>query len=247
MRYFIEVAYLGTHYSGFQIQKNGITIQGLLEDKLKLLYREPVELTGSSRTDAGVHSRHNFFHFDIDKSLDIARVYNLNAMLPKDIVVLNLLPVADDGHSRFDAIAREYRYHIHQHKNPFLNDRSYYYPYPLDVELLNVAASHLLGRHDFTSFSKRNTQVNNFFCTIEIAEWYREGEELIFHVRGNRFLRGMVRGLVATMLRVGRNNISLKGFLEIIEALDCSRADFAAPAQGLFLENVIYPEGYFKN
>ncbi len=149
------------------------------------------------------------------------------------------------AHARFDATAREYRYFIYQSKNPFLDDRAWFYPYKVSLHQLNEAAGILLGTHDFTSFSKRNTQVNNFNCTIEIAEWYMEAGQLVFHVKGNRFLRGMVRGLVGTMLKVGREQISLQQFEQIIQAKDCTKADFTTPAHGLFLEAVHYPEHYF--
>ena len=244
-RYFLEVSYKGTRYSGFQSQPNAVTIQEELEKGLQILFKQPFVLTGSSRTDAGVHALQNYFHFDADVTINDQRVYNLNAILPGDITVKSIRHMHHTAHARFDAIAREYRYFIYQSKNPFLDDRAWFYPYKVSLHQLNEAAGILLGTHDFTSFSKRNTQVNNFNCTIEIAEWYMEAGQLVFHVKGNRFLRGMVRGLVGTMLKVGREQISLQQFEQIIQAKDCTKADFTTPAHGLFLEAVHYPEHYF--
>lgn len=245
MRYFIEVAYRGTNFSGFQIQDNAVTIQSELEKAMAVLRKEKIELTGSSRTDAGVHALQNFFHFDSEKIFSPRELYSINAILPPDIVVKNIYPVKDDAHCRFDATARAYKYYIHNAKNPFLQDRSYYYPYRLDGQLLQEAASLVQGKHDFTSFSKRNTQVKTFICNIEISEWERTMDGWMYHVKGNRFLRGMVRGLVATMLKVGRRYISMADFRQILSAKDCTRADFSAPGKGLFLTSVQYPEGQF--
>jgi tRNA pseudouridine38-40 synthase len=239
-RYFLEVAYKGTAYSGFQVQNNAVTIQSAVEKALQVLLRDPITLTGSSRTDAGVHALQNYFHFDTPLELQEKLLYNLNAILPGDIAAKRLFKVADDAHSRFHATAREYRYYIYRQKDPFLADRAYFFPFTLDLAALNTAAGILQEYRDFTSFSKRNTQVKTFICDIQHSLWYEEGDTLIYHVKANRFLRGMVRGLVATMLRVGRGTLSLDGFREVIEAKDCGKADFAAPPQGLFLVAVHY-------
>jgi tRNA pseudouridine38-40 synthase len=151
----------------------------------------------------------------------------------------------DEAHSRFDASGRLYKYYLYASKSPFHNDRAWFYPYPLNLHLLNEVASSLIGKHDFTSFSKRNTQVKTMDCTISRSYWAYEGNLLVYTVQGNRFLRGMVRGLVATMLRAGRGVLTKEGFAQILAAHDCSKADFSAPAHGLFLEQVIFPEGYF--
>src|SRR6187402_1286515 len=136
MRYFLEVAYKGTRYSGFQSQKNANTIQAEIQKAFKTILKKELELTGSSRTDAGVHAYQNYFHFDVERELPRQLLYNLNAILPGDIAIRNLLNVKDDGHCRFDAISREYKYHIYQRKNPFLNDKAFYFPYTLDFELM---------------------------------------------------------------------------------------------------------------
>ena len=246
-RYFIEVAYRGTHYSGFQSQENADTVQAVLERCLQVLHRSPFALTGSSRTDAGVHARQNFFHFDREEPLHPQAVYKLNAILPGDIVVKNFYLVDAEAHCRFDAVARSYGYRIYRGKDPFLSDRSYYFPYSLDWECMHAAAAMLLNHSDFTSFSKRNTQVKTFTCKLEQSEWVQDGEEWVYRVRANRFLRGMVRALTATMLLVGRRKIDLDEFQHIIEAKDCTLASFAAPAHGLFLEQVHYPNGLLTN
>lgn len=244
-RYFIEVAYDGAAYAGFQVQENANSIQAEIERALQIFFRQSFALTGSSRTDAGVHARQNFFHVDTDafEHDEAAKraVYNLNAILPSDIVIKQIIPVPDEAHARFSAIAREYRYYIYQYKDPFLDDRAYYFPYQLDFNKLNEAAVLLQSYTDFTSFSKRNTQVKSFACRLEISEWKVEGACLIYHVKGNRFLRGMVRGLTGTMLRVGTGKTTLDQFRQIIESQDCTQADFSVPAHGLFLERVHYP------
>jgi tRNA pseudouridine38-40 synthase len=240
LRYFLEVAYKGTKYSGFQVQKNANTIQAEVEKAFFTLQRKKVQLTGSSRTDAGVHALQNFFHFDFDDPLHPQFVYKLNAILPLDIVIKSVKQVSNEAHCRFDAVSREYQYCIYQYKNPFLQDRAYYYPYKLDVSKLNDAASLLAGYSDFRSFSKRNTQVKTFNCKLYKSIWRMENEMLIYNVSANRFLRGMVRALTATMLKVGRHNLTVEEFKQVIEVKDCTRASFAVPAHGLFLSNVYY-------
>lgn len=240
-RYFLELAYKGTRYSGFQVQKNAVTIQSELEKALGILFGEPFALTGSSRTDAGVHAYQNFFHFDTELSLGAGKAYNLNALLPQDITVKGIYPVPSAAHCRFDAVAREYAYFIYRGKDPFLADRGWLYPYPVDDGLLQEAAELLVGQHDFSSFAKRNTQVSNFLCTVESSGWSRENATLVYKIKANRFLRGMVRGLVGTMVKVGRGQVTVPGFRAILEARDSARADFSTPAQGLFLAEVTYP------
>jgi tRNA pseudouridine38-40 synthase len=239
-RYFLELSYKGTAYSGFQVQDNAPTIQSEIEKALHTLFRETFELTGSSRTDAGVHAFQNFFHFDTALAITAKSVYNLNAILPQDISVQGIYTVPDTAHARFDAVAREYKYFIYHQKNPFMPDRGWMYPFPLNLDLLQEAAGILQENRDFTSFSKRNTQVSNFNCAIEYSQWRREGHLLVYQVKASRFLRGMVRGMVGTMLKVGREQITIKAFRDIIEGKDCSRADFSTPAQGLFLNRVYY-------
>ena len=246
MRYFLEVSYKGTNYSGFQSQKNANTIQAEIEKAFKVILRETIGLTGSSRTDSGVHAFQNYFHFDTNRELSKDLLYNLNAILPADIAVRNMLRVNENDHCRFDAISREYKYFIYKKKNPFLNDEAFYFPYTLNLDLMHQAAAIINDYSDFTSFSKRNTQVKSFECEIKESKWIAEGDCLVYNVKANRFLRGMVRALTATMLQLGRDKIDIQEFRNIVDAKDCTLANFAVPAHGLFLINVLYPDNYFK-
>lgn len=244
-RYFLELAYKGTAYSGFQIQDTGVTIQSELTDALRTIFRQEFQLTGSSRTDAGVHAAQNYFHFDSDISFTDKHIYNLNAVLSKDIAVKQVRMVKPESHCRFDAISRSYRYSIIRTKDPFLTETAWLYPFSINRAILYEAAAIIQEHTDFTSFSKRNTQVKTFNCSIEMSQWVERDGLLIYEVRSNRFLRGMIRGLVATMLKVARDNISLNDLRNILAAKDCSKADFSAPAHGLCLTNVAFPDHVF--
>lgn len=245
-RYFLEVSYKGTNYSGFQLQENANSIQAEIEKACGILQREKITLTGSSRTDAGVHALQNYFHFDYEGKIHEHFGYKMNAILPSDIVVQRLVPVAADAHCRFDAISREYKYYIYQKKDPFLKGRAYFFPYKVDLGKMQEAAEYLREFQDFTSLSKRRTQVKHFICRIEESGWQREGDCLIYRVKGNRFLRGMVRAMVATMLKVGRKKMEVAEIKDILDAKDCRMASFAVPPDGLFLVGVNYPEGFFE-
>ncbi len=245
-RYFIEVAYKGKKYAGFQIQKNAVTIQHEVEQALYTFFRMRFLLTGSSRTDAGVHALQNFFHFDSIDIIDNSTLYNLNAILPGSVVIKSLKAVHNDAHCRFDALSREYKYFIYQQKDPFLEDTAYYYPYTLDLEHLAKAANIIKRYSNFESFAKRRTQVKTYDCYIQKSEWIHEKNCLVYNVTANRFLRGMVRGLVATMLQVGRGKITTFELEHLLTSKDSAKADFGAPAHGLFLIKVNYPNDYFK-
>ena len=241
-RYFLELAYKGAHYSGFQIQANANSIQQEVEKALAVFLRSRVELTGSSRTDGGVHALQNFFHFDYQGTIDHKALYNINAILPGDIALKKLYPVAPDAHCRFAALNREYRYYIYREKNPFLADRAYFFPYTLDKEKLDAAAALIPECRDFASFAKRNSQVKTFVCTIIDSGWEEEEGCLVYRVKANRFLRGMVRGLVGTMLQVGRGRIGVEEFAAILRNKDNRQADFSVPGHGLFLFRVSFPD-----
>ena len=185
-RYFIEVSYKGTRYSGFQIQDNALTIQSEVERALQIFYKEKIELTGSSRTDTGVHALQNYFHCDTELQLLQEHIYNINAILPEDIVLKNIYKVKPSAHCRFDAMSRSYQYFIYQQKNPFLADRAWYYPFPVNVDLLNEVAAILMQYEDFTSFSKKNTQVKTFNCSIEKSFWEKNNDGISFGFDGNR-------------------------------------------------------------
>jgi tRNA pseudouridine38-40 synthase len=242
-RYFLEVSYKGTNYSGFQVQENAPTIQSAIEEAFAVLHRRPLSLTGSSRTDTGVHALQNFFHFDDEVALHPQLVYKLNAILPGDIVVRNIFRMPSEAHSRFDANAREYIYKLHRYKNPFLGQTSYYYPYKLDMGLMKEGAELVKRQTDFFAFAKTNTQVKNFSCVIYKSRWEEEGEELFYNIEGNRFLRGMVRLLTATILKLGRGDLSFQEF-ETLFGGD-RKCGFSLPPRGLFLKRVVYPENYF--
>lgn len=245
MRYFLEVAYKGTNYSGFQSQKNANTIQDEIQKALLTLLRQQIQLTGSSRTDAGVHALQNYFHFDSDLKISNHELYSLNSILPEDIVAIKIILMEKGAHCRFDAISREYKYYIYQKKNPFLKDTGYYFPYSLDLEAMNKAALIIKKHSNFTSFSKRNTQVKSFECKILESEWILENDKLFYHIKANRFLRGMIRALTSTMLKIGRSKLTLIEFNGIIESKDCTNASFAAPPHGLHLVSVQFPDEYF--
>jgi tRNA pseudouridine38-40 synthase len=241
-RYFLEVKYLGSHYSGFQIQPGASTVQGEVERALGTVLRCSTSLTGSSRTDAGVHAYSNYFHFDYPATLDSRVLRGVNAVLPSDIAATSLRQVPNEAHCRFDAISRSYRYRLHTGKDPFLSDRSWYYPYPVSDEVLHAIAGRLCGSADFRSFSKRRTQVGTYVCEIRDCRWERLEEGWQFEVEGNRFLRGMVRGLVGTMLQAARGRLDVEGFFDILRSQDSMRTDFTPPGRGLTLVAVKFPE-----
>jgi tRNA pseudouridine38-40 synthase len=245
-RYFLELAYKGTRYSGFQVQDNAITVQFEVERALEVYLRGRVGLTGSSRTDAGVHAEQNFFHFDWEGELPQRFLYNLNAILPGDIVLKSVRAVAAEAHCRFQASSREYSYLIYRAKDPFLEDRAWYFPYALDLAVMREAAGMVLGRHDFAAFSKRNTQVKTTICTVVRSEWIDHDFGWEYRVEANRFLRGMVRGLVGTMVKAGRGKMDAVGFKAVLDGGDQAKADFSAPGRGLFLKRVRYPEGVLR-
>lgn len=248
MRYFLELSYDGTRYSGFQVQDGQETIQSQVTKALETLFRQSFSLTGSSRTDAGVHALQNFFHFDSSLEFTSKHRYNLNAILPSNIAISAIYRVADDAHCRFDAIQRSYKYLIYRQKNPFMVNRGWLFPYPVNKTLLDRMALVLMEYSDFTSFSKRNSQVKTYICSIRSSYW-EEGVDgaLTYRIISNRFLRGMIRGIVGTMMRIARMEVSVQEgeqlFRSIIESKDCTHADFTTPAKGLYLESVAYPEG----
>lgn len=241
-RFFIEVSYRGTNYSGFQVQENAVTVQEVIEKAFATIHRRPVELTGSSRTDAGVHALQNFFHFD-DESIHNQFIYKLNAILPSDIAIHRVWKMKAEAHSRFEAISRSYEYRIHRKKDPFAEGVSLFYPYALDFDLMQQAAVMIKDQEYFAAFSKTNTQVKNFRCKIYQSEWREEGEGLVYTIEGNRFLRGMVRQLTAVLLKIGRGKLSLEEFSRYFSGDE--KCGISVPAQGLFLVKVNYPENYF--
>jgi tRNA pseudouridine38-40 synthase len=246
-RYFLELSYKGERYSGFQVQDNANTIQSEIERAFHIFYKTKVELTGSSRTDAGVHALQNYFHFDWQEDFNEKHIYNLNAIIPNDIVIKSVKMVKADAHCRFDALSREYNYYVYSEKNPFLEDRAWFFPYKLNRDSLDESAAIIKAQTDFTSFSRQNTQVKTFNCNIMESYWQQENEMLFYKVKANRFLRGMVRALVSTMLQVARGNKSIDDLSALFSSPIQASADFSAPAKGLFLSKVNYPEAEFAS
>ncbi len=246
MRYFLELSYNGSNYCGWQRQPGAATVQQTLEEVLSLFLGENIEVTGAGRTDTGVHAAYYVAHFDADMKLPDGRdaVYHLNSMLPGDIALRSLTPVADDAHARFDALEREYTYYILPCKDPFRRDTAWQYFVPLDLGAMNRAAEHLLHCDDFTSFAKLNSNNKTNICRVMSARWRRDegvdGEQ-VFTIRADRFLRNMVRAIVGTLVDVGRGKITTERFRQIVEARDLSLSSGGAPAHGLFLTDIKYP------
>ena len=248
MRYFLELKYDGGAYCGWQIQPDMPTIQQTIEAALTKLLREPIEIVGAGRTDTGVNASYYVAHFDSTAELDTEQVqYKLNRMLPYDISIDSVTPVADGAHARFDAREREYTYYISTRKCPFRRHSAWMYYVPLDVEKMNEAARALTEYEDFTSFAKLNSNNKTNICHIMYAEWdWQEPSVLRFRIRADRFLRNMVRSIVGTLVDVGRGRYSVEEFRAIVEAKDLSRSSAGAPAQGLFLSDVVYPKAIFE-
>lgn len=240
-RYFLEVEYDGTDFKGFQIQENARTVQGEINKALQIRLKIALETVTSSRTDTGVHAYQNFLHFDTTLQLPENLIYNLNAILPASIVIRTIYAVPEDAHSRFDARSRHYRYVITRKKSAFRNHYAWHFPFPLNPDILQNCADQILGQHDFCSFSKKNTDVRNFVCEVFLAKWHHDEHILQFEVQANRFLRGMVRGLVSTMMHTARGKYSLSDFAQLLHQPKIAQADFSAPGCGLFLEAVNYP------
>jgi tRNA pseudouridine38-40 synthase len=242
MRYFIWFGYDGTHYHGWQIQPNGVTVQSELERCLSLLMREKVSVTGAGRTDAGVHARRMAAHFDTVQELDGALlVKKLNGLLHEDIAVYSIERVADDLHARFSATSRTYHYYIHTHKSPFLNQYSLEIHYRLDYALMNEAGRVLTEYEDFGAFCKAGSDVKTTLCKVTQALWIQTSPtEWYFEITANRFLRNMVRAVVGTLVEVGRGRMSLEEFRQVVEGKKRTQAGESMPAKGLFLEDIKY-------
>jgi len=246
MRYFCTVAYNGTAYHGWQIQKNAISIQEIITTSFSKVLREPLQITASGRTDTGVHAAHQVVHLDTDKKLSNHYLHKFNSILPKDISIKQIREVKLSAHARFDAVQRSYKYHIVQFKDPFLPEGNYLYTRSLDLEIMNQACEVLLKHEDFQCFSRVKTDVNHFLCRISLAIWRKQNELLVFHVSANRFLRGMVRSMVGTLLDVGTGKTNLEEFLSILKSKDRRRAGRSVPARGLILDKVEYPDTIFQ-
>ena len=247
-RFFLELAYNGTKYHGWQIQPNAISVQEVLNDCLSKILREAINVVGCGRTDTGVHASYFVAHFDCENEEIDEHFFchKMNRILPKDIAVYSLVKVYGETHSRFSAFSRTYEYHLVDQKNPFLQGFAYQSHVPLDFDVMNKAAETLFAYIDFTSFSKLHTEVKTNNCKVTKAVWEFKNGKWIFTISADRFLRNMVRAIVGTLLEVGRGKMTIADFAKVIEAKDRGVAGTSAPAHALYLVNVGYPKELFE-
>lgn len=250
MRYFLRFAYDGTAFHGSQRQPNGVTVQETMEQALALIFREEVQLTFAGRTDAGVHAHEMYAHFDIGDE-EMRRegerlVFRLNGILPDSIAIFDIYPVKENAHARFDAVRRTYEYHIIDHKDPFLCTQATRVRPGLDFAAMNESAKLLIGKQDFASFCRTNTDVKTTICDLKQAEWKElDNGHAVFTISADRFLRNMVRAVVGTLFEVGRGKMTKEQFAEVITQHNRCAAGDSAPAEGLFLTHIEYPEEIF--
>ncbi len=247
-RYFLEIAFNGSGFHGWQKQHNAITVQQTLDQVLTTVFQAPISVTGAGRTDTGVHASYFVAHFDteglpFEEKLILSKA---NSMLPAGIAVYSCLEVPSHAHCRFNAISRTYEYHLVLHKDPFMNGLTHRPWFRPDFESMNLAAEKLKDYSDFTSFARLHGGNKTNFCKIEEARWEKRGALYVFVIRADRFLRNMVRAIVGTLLDVGRGKISVEDFCRIIEAKNREEAGTSAPPQGLFLNDISYPPGIFE-
>lgn len=246
MRFLFEISYNGSNYAGWQSQANATGVQTIVENALSKLLRAELKIVGSGRTDTGVHCAQQFFHVDVEKNFSKDELlHRLNSFLPRDIVINSIHEVKQNVSARYSAVERTYEYHITLVKNPFLTGLALHYFKPLNIQTMNKAAALLLGEHDFECFSKVKTDVNHFLCTIKKASWKQDKHTLIFTITANRFLRGMVRAIVGTLLDVGTEKISVSEFQKIIKSRDRKKAGTNVDPHGLYLVQVKYPKSIY--
>ena len=247
MRYFIYLEFDGSAYSGWQIQPHSPSVQQTLEEALALFLRHNVSVTGAGRTDAGVHASEMVAHFDLDEPQDCGWMRGkLNGILPQDIAVHRIVPVKADAHARFDATTRTYMYYVTLNKSAFNRNYSWFLPNEPDFEMMNRAAEILMKTVDFTSFSKLHTDTRTNDCHVTEAGWDMLPDgRWVFTITADRFLRNMVRAIVGTLMEVGRGRLTIDGFQRIIDSKDRCSAGDSAPAQGLFLYKIVYPDNLF--
>lgn len=242
-RYFLRFSFKGTRYAGWQIQDNALAVQEVLNDALKTLLKHETNTTGCGRTDTGVHAKQFYAHFDSNSELGdpVTFIYRLNAILPDDIVIHELVKVADNAHARYDAFSRTYEYFISTSKDPFLKEFVMVSYGSYDIQKMKLACSYLVAQRDYSSFSKTRTQVKTNVCHITEAFWELKGQMLVFTITSDRFLRGMVRAIVGTMLEVGMGKMEPENLISIIESKNRSEAGVSVPANGLYLVQIRYP------
>lgn len=241
----MDISYKGTNFNGWQVQPNGVTVQEEIEKALSTILKSKIGIVGSGRTDAGVHATQQIAHFDADEFDMEKLVFKLNSFLNEDVSVNSIVPVKDTVSARFEASSRKYHYHLHQAKNPFKKGFSYCFKPELDIAEINKACEIINAWQNFECFSKVHTEVNHFNCEIFHAEWSQQGSEQLFVISANRFLRGMVRAIVGTLIDVGLGKTSLEDFKSILISNDRSKAGRAVPAEGLYLQEVIYPKDVY--
>ncbi|MFW6352148.1 MAG: tRNA pseudouridine(38-40) synthase TruA [Bacteroidota bacterium] len=249
-RYFIYLSYLGINFKGWQKQPGTLTVQQKLEESLSILLKTPTEVTGTGRTDTEVHARKYTAHFDYSSLLSgeekAQLCFKLNRILPPDISIEKIVRVKSDAHARFSAIKRSYEYCICRRKDPFLIKRAWQVEWPLNFESMQQASQILMEYSDFESFSKSNTQVNNYLCTITQSGWEKRGHLWVYKISSNRFLRNMIRAIVGTLADVGSEKVGLEDFRKIIESKDRKNAGYSVPGYGLYFLGAEYDEEIFE-
>jgi tRNA pseudouridine38-40 synthase len=248
MNYLLDISYRGTAYSGWQVQKNGLAVQQVIDDALSTLLKQPIFTLGSGRTDAGVHARQQIAQFRCEMEIEPSvLLHRINAFLPHDISVNGIYEGPEKSNVRFDALSRSYRYFILSEKSPFEQGMVWLKRgYKPDLELLNALSSPLIGKHDFMTFSKTRKGDKHFDCEVFEAKWRFEAEKLVFEIRANRFLRGMVRAIVSTLVKLEQQKAGPEELERLLRSKNRSFAATLAPPEGLFLWQVSYPEGYIR-
>lgn len=248
MRYLLRLAYNGSEFHGWQVQPNAISVQEVIENSLSKMFGTKVGVVGCGRTDTGVHASDFYAHFDVaaQKYENTKLLYKLNSMLPSSVVIKEVYPVSEDFHARFSATARKYEYHISKNKDPFKINQTWCFSKNMNVQLMQEAGDLLLNYEDFTSFAKLHTDAKTNICNVMEFRVEDRNEELVIHIKANRFLRNMVRAIVGTIVEVGLGKISITEYKQIIEAEDRQRAAFSAPASGLYLCEIKYPLNILK-
>ena len=248
MRYLLELSYNGTNYHGWQIQPNSITVQEVIEKALTVVLNQKIDVVGAGRTDAGVHATYFCLHFDYSSFIDDQKdfIFKLNSFLKSDIYIINLQIVSDDFHARFDALTRTYNYKLTTRKNPFLTDQAYYIRRDLDFDNMNLAALKLFNYTNFKCFSKSNTDVKTYNCSIKKAVWVYHNDCWIFEISANRFLRNMVRAIVGTLIEIGEGKHDINYLDTVIKSQNRGLAGYSVPAHGLYLVNIFYAENFNK-
>jgi tRNA pseudouridine38-40 synthase len=247
-RYFIKLSFMGANYHGWQQQNNADSIQSVLGNALSVILKEKITLTGAGRTDAGVHAREFYAHFDHDfqdKKQRQELIHHLNGYLPGDIAIQEIIPVEPQSHARFTAVSRTYQYLISRKKDPFMTGFAYHYSVPLDIQLMNEGAGVIKSCSDFTSFAKLPAETKTNICLITEIYWEQKENLLVFTVTADRFLRNMVRAIVGTLIDLGRGRNDLEDLKRIIDSKNRSAAGTSVPACGLYLTSVRYPDEIF--